>query len=49
MAPTRLERPGRPDPPRLYDEVKYEGLPRIAQPSTKPLLCTKSDDNGWKR
>ena len=49
MAPTHLERPGCPDPPRLYDEVKYEGLLRIAQPSRKPLLCTKSGDNGWKR
>jgi hypothetical protein len=43
MAPTHSERSGCPAPPRLYNEVKYEGLPRIAQPPRRPLLHTRAD------
>ena len=49
IAPNQLERLGCPSPPRLYNEVKYEGLPEIAQPSRMPLLHTKLDGSGSEK
>ena len=48
MAPTHLERPGCPAPPTLYNEGKYEGLPRIPQAARKPLLHTRLVMRGKK-
>ena len=44
--PHPLERPGYSAPPRLYNEVKYEGLRRFAQPLRKLLLHTRLDEKG---
>jgi hypothetical protein len=46
MDPTLLERPGCSAPPRLYNEIKYEGLRRFAQPLRKFLLHTRVDEYG---
>jgi hypothetical protein len=44
MDPTLLESPGCSAPPRLYNEDKYEGLRRFAQPLRKFLLHARLDE-----